>query len=141
MLDLDHPKSAHVFAASRQIDLILDYAKRISFDDEHGRQFMTCIVAPCFAALHWLNENHFENDRDIRERITELQSALDRLATCQTASRDSRLERKNCPVCTQKLTAPNQYDPIPYCPDCLDIVLPALIRLQSCDGGFGTEAI
>jgi hypothetical protein len=26
MLDLDHPQTAHVFAAARQEDLILDYA-------------------------------------------------------------------------------------------------------------------
>ena len=141
MLDLDHPRSAHVFAASKQIDLILDYAKRISFDAGRGRLFMNSVVAPCFAALHWLNENHFDNDHDIRERITELQSALNRLATARTANRDSPFERKNCPVCAHVLTEPSQYDPIPYCPDCLDKIMPALSRLWSCDGGFGTEAI
>ena len=34
MLDLDHPQTPHVFAASRQEDLILDYCKRLGVELE-----------------------------------------------------------------------------------------------------------
>lgn len=141
MLDLDHPHSAHRIAAAKQIELILDYAKRITSDGGRGRRFMCNVVAPCFAALHWLNENHFENDPEIHQRIADLQFALGGLAARQVTERDSPLERKNCPVCQQELTKPSKYDPIPYCSDCLDIIMSAFSRLESCDGGFGTEAI
>jgi len=141
VLDLEHPQSAHVFAASKQIDMILDYAKRISFDDREGRVFMSKVVAPCFAALHWLNENHFDADPTIRQRIDDLQADLDKLAGQPTEQADSPFDRKTCPSCSQQLTTPTQYDPIPYCPRCLDQIEPALTTLRSCEGGFGTEAI
>ncbi len=141
MLDLDHPQSAHRIAAAKQIDLILDYAKRITTDDGRGRQFMNNVVAPCFAALHWLNENHFDNDPVTRQRIADLQSALGGLATRQVAQCDPPFERKTCPVCQQTLTKPSQYDPTAYCPDCLDVIMPALTLLDSHEGGFGTVAI
>jgi hypothetical protein len=141
VLNLDHPQSAHIFAAARQIDLIVDYAKRISLEDADGRQFMNKVVAPCFAALHWLNENHFENDQGIHQRIADLQSALSKLSSVSAAHSDSPSDRKTCPVCKQALKKPSQYDPTPYCPGCLAAIMQPLSRLQSSEAGFGTDAI
>jgi hypothetical protein len=141
LLNLRDPQTPHVFAASKQIDLILDYAKRISFDDDGGRLFMVAVVAPCFAALRWLNETHFHGSHEISKRIDELNLAILTLAELGITKRESPFERKSCPVCNASLTTPNQYDPVPYCPDCLDCIMPALSNLQSCDGGFGTDAI
>jgi hypothetical protein len=44
MLDLERPRTPHVFAASRQEDLILDYCKRISLSDKNGRLFMLEVI-------------------------------------------------------------------------------------------------
>ena len=40
VLDLSHPKTPHVFAAARQLDLILEYLKKISYSDSQGRLFL-----------------------------------------------------------------------------------------------------
>jgi hypothetical protein len=62
MLDLDQPQTPHVFAASRQLDLILDYLKRITYADSPGRLWMLEIIRPCFAALRWLQAQRFAAD-------------------------------------------------------------------------------
>ena len=141
MLNLEHPRTSHIYAASQQIGIILDYAKRITFDNGNSRVFMAQIVAPCFAALRWLNQTRFDASPEIARRIDGLQSAIHELSELEAKQRDSPFERNACPVCNNPLTKPSRYDPVPYCPECLDRIIPSLTSLQSCEGGFGTEAI
>ncbi len=54
MLDLSHPKTPHVFAAARQLDLILEYLRKISYSDSQSRLFMIEVIRPRFVALRWL---------------------------------------------------------------------------------------
>src|SRR5262245_47823783 len=77
MLDLDHPRTPHVFAASRQLDLILDYLKRISCADRKGRLFMLEILRPCFAALRWLQAQRFADEPHVVTGIEELEWAAE----------------------------------------------------------------
>lgn len=138
MMNLNHPRTPHVFAASRQLDLILDYAKRITGSDRNGRQFMAHVVAPCFAALRWLNKTEFGDLPEIASAIDELQLAVQTLADKPAVESVLKQNKTSCEICNHSLTKPNEYDPIPYCSECLNIID---APLTACDAGFGTDAI
>jgi hypothetical protein len=151
MLDLDHPQTPHVFAASRQLDLIGDYCKRISYADSKGRLDMLKIIRPCFAALRWLQAQRFADEPHIAAGIDELESQADRLARLGDGKADwigGDLPAK-CPVCGESLTVYGVYEPRPglkvpkerWCSSCMEVVMPALMRLRSSVDGFGTDAI
>src|SRR5262245_10328470 len=107
MLDLDHPQTPHVFAASRQIDLILDYAKRITLSGTAGRQFMLEVIRPAFAALRWLNTARFENAAEITEAITELEQQMEKLVGMQLLDPHHRGgPASECPACGGNRTSP-----------------------------------
>ncbi|MDY3555565.1 hypothetical protein R5W24_004708 [Gemmata sp. JC717] len=151
MLDLDHPQSRHVFAASQQLDLILDYLKRITYVGSKERLALLEIIRPCFAALRWLQAQRFAGESRIAAGIDELEQAAEQLARL----RDSRAEwlggelPTDCPVCRQPLTTYGVYEPRPglkvpkerWCSPCLEVAMPALQRVQSSHEGFGTDAI
>jgi len=140
MLDLDHPQTPHVFAASRQEDLILDYCKRISLSDRRGRLFMLEVMRPAFVALRWLSGTYFGRSSQIAESIDKLERQVEKLAqlTGKLQTVADNLDR--CPVCSE-LSEKSAYDSTRCCPKCLEVIMPALIRLRSCEHGFGTEAI
>lgn len=151
MLDLDHPQTPHVFAAARQLDLILDYCKRISYADSKERLFMLEIIRPCFAALRWLQTQRFADEPQIAASINELKrqvQALAQLGTGKAKQVGGDLPTK-CPVCGERLTLYGVYEPHPglkvprerWCDPCLDIIMPALMRVESSNAGFGTDAI
>jgi hypothetical protein len=143
MLDLDHPRTPHVFAASRQEDLILDYCKRISLSDKNARLFMLEVIRPAFAALRWLNGNRFGNAAHIAKSVDQLEQQVEKLARLPQRDPHRRIAgySERCPVCNEPRTEPYQYDPTPCCPNCLGIIMPSLTRVRSCEHGFGTEAI
>ena len=142
MLDLDHPRTPHVFAASWQLDLILDYCKRISLSGAASRRFMLEVIRPAFAALRWLAANRFADEPHIAKGIAELEQQVEQLAGLPLRDPDHRGgPAATCPACGEKPTSPSKYDPTGYCLPCLDIIMPGLQRVRSCDRGFGTEAI
>lgn len=142
MLDLDHPRTPLVFAASTQIDLILDYCKRITLSGASGRRFMLEVVRPAFAALRWLAEHRFTDEPHIAEGLSELERQVEQLVGLPLSDPDHRGgPAARCPACGGKPTTPSQYDPTAYCSPCLDVIVPGLLRVQSCEEGFGTEAI
>ena len=142
MLDLDHPRTPHVFAASCQEDLILDYCKRITLSGASGRRFMLEVVRPAFAALRWLAANRFADEPKIAVGITELEREVERLAGLPLRDPDHRGgPATRCPACDGKPSVPSKYDSTSYCSPCLDVIMPGLLRVRSCDEGFGTDAI
>lgn len=151
MLDLDHPQTPHVFAASRQLDLILDYCKRISYAESKGRLSMLEIIRPCFAALRWLQTQRFADIPQIAGSIDELERQVEALAQlgARRATWVSGRLPSTCPVCGERLTLYGVYEPQPglkvpkerWCSPCLEVVMPSLMRVQSSEVGFGTEAI
>src|SRR5947209_12283869 len=106
MLDLDHPRTAHVFAASWQEDLILDYCKRISLSDRAGRLFMLDVIRPAFVALRWLNATRFGGSPQIADSIDELERQAEALAqlTGKTPDRSIAGHPERCPVCNERRT-------------------------------------
>ncbi len=142
MLNLSSPQAPHVFAASRQEDLILDYCKRMTLAGADRRRFMLEVVRPAFAALRWLAANRFPGEPHIPNAIAELERQVEQLAELPLRDSDNAaLPVTRCPACGGKPTAPSKYAVMPYCSGCLDIVMPALQRLRSCEEGFGTDAI
>jgi hypothetical protein len=142
MLDLGHPRTPHVFAASTHIDLILDYCKRISLSGAGGRRFMLEVVRPAFAALRWLAANRFVGKPHIPGAIDELERQVEQLAGLPLRDPDhAGGPAARCPACGGKPTAPSKYGPTPYCSRCLDVIMPGLQRIRSSEEGFGTDAI
>jgi hypothetical protein len=152
MLDLNHPRTPHVFAASRQLDLILDYLKRITYADCRGRVQMLEIIRPCFAALRWLQAERFADEPHIAAGIDELERAAERVALLGDGRAEwsaDEMPPSKCPVCRQPLTTYGVYEPRPgfkvpkerWCSPCMGVAMPALQRVRSSHEGFGTEAI
>lgn len=143
MLDLDHSSTPWVFAAARQEDMILEYCKRITLAGEHGRRFMLEVVRPAFAALRWLNRERFGDSVSIVSGIDQLEREVEALATLPLVNPDHRGgPAALCPACGGKPTiTPDEYAPTPYCSECLDVIMPGLGRVRSCQEGFGTDAI
>jgi hypothetical protein len=138
MLDLTNPKSAHIFAASRQLDVILGTCKEITTIQGDRRFFRLEVVRPTFAALRWLNAQRFGNSQSIEEAIDELERQADALAALPTSPAITLASPIICPSCGGELTKPHQYNPQPYCSPCLQMIMPSHGRL---DQGFGTWAI
>lgn len=144
MLDLDHPQTSHIFAAARQMDLILSCATRMSVAGGRQRTRLLDIARPAFAALRWLNSHQFQNSPVILDSINELERALERLAALATEPERGDLV---CPVCGRALTETTVFTPEGRsgkdrrCSVCLDTLTPWLQRLQSSESGFGTWAI
>jgi len=152
MLDLDHPQTPHVFAASRQLDLILEYLKRITYAASPGRLQMLEIIRPCFAALRWLQAQRFADEPHIAAGIDELERAAERLAQLGDGRAEwsaDDMPPSKCPVCRRSLTTHGVYEPWPgfkvpkerWCSPCMDAAMTALERVRSGHDGFGTDAI
>lgn len=137
MLELNHPQTAHVFAASQQLDLIVDYAKRITLSETKGRKFMLEVVRPAFVALRWLTAERFDGKSTIADGIAELERQLEQLANLPVRDSYKReLPPTECPVCGRR---PSEYDPVSYCSSCVELVIPGKERLESAKKGFGIE--
>jgi len=140
MLDLDHPHSANIFAAARQLDLILDCCKQITLEEGPHRLFVLEIMRPAFAALRWLNEFRFDNSASLATDVDALESQATALAGFPSQSPGQRKYggHATCPACGKPPRKADKYDPKPYCPHCLNVVMPAYCSVSD---GFGTEAI
>jgi hypothetical protein len=156
MLELGHPKTPHIFAAARQLDVILAYLKQISHSDSQGRLFMMDVIRPCFVALRWLNVHHFGQSPKIAAHIDALEQEAEKLARLgdgRLAQGDGEFPTR-CPVCNKALTITGQrrfglmkrLTGVPeheerYCWDCLRPAMQAYWRVQSVEDGFATQAI
>lgn len=140
MLDLDHPHSANIFAAARQLDLILDCCKQMTLAEGPHRLFVLEIMRPAFAALRWLNEFRFDNSASLAKGVDALESQATALAQLPSQFPGQRGygSLAACPVCGKTPRKPDKYDPKPYCPHCLKVVMPSY---GSVSDGFGTEFI
>jgi len=148
MLDLNHPQTPHVFAAAKQLDLILRYSKLTTIGT--GKRRFDCyqIVEPSFNALRWLNENRFDASTDLANAIDKLDAELRTLANAEIPeSAKHTVDLKNCPRCDSTITESGTCNPIGtkisvpaerYCFECLS---PVIDRMSNCDRLFGTDAI
>src|SRR5262245_48090852 len=142
MLDLDHPQTPDVFAASWQLDLIHNCCKRATLTGTSGRRLMLGVVRPAFAALRWLAEHRFSDQPGLADGIDQLERQVEQLAALPLREPDpAGRPVSRCPSCGGTPTVPHRYDRISCCTRCLAVVLPGLRRLRSCEDGFGTDAI
>jgi hypothetical protein len=143
VLDLDHPRTPHVFAASRQEDLILDYCKRITLAGAAGRRFMLEVIRPAFAALRWLNKERFGDSLTIASGIDQWEREVEALVGLPLIDPDHcGGPASRCPACGGKPIPPSKYGSrVPYCSSCLGGMMPGLRRVRSFEEGFGTDAI
>lgn len=80
MLDLNHPFTKHIFAASRFEDAIKDGARRIIAAPPAERAGLLAGCEQQLDAMRALNREHFKNSPFIASAIDELQQALRNLA-------------------------------------------------------------
>ena len=143
MLDLEDPQAAHVFAASRQLDLICDYVKRISCSASDARLFMLEVIRPCFVALRWIHTQHFGDRPHLGALLDEFEHRAEGLASLN-GGQVERLQDEHsvssCPVCGQRLSFASERQER-WCAACVEGVFNAIKRVASIDEGFGTEAI
>ena len=149
MLDLDHPQTAHRFAALHQIGLVHKFAYHISLGIGRNRRDSYNIIKPAIVALNWINENHFDDRREIRDTIASLDQEL--LFLVDKRHDDHYIDdRKNCPACDEPITEFGSYQPqgveftVPeyrYCESCLGQFCTLLEELKSAEKGFALEAI
>ncbi len=142
MLDLNHPQTPSVFAASTQLDFILEDCKRMTLIDSRGRQFRLENIRPAFAALRWLAHERFADVPQLPAAIDELERQAARLAELPLRRAEPWVgQALPCPACEAVPIEPNEYDSIRYCSQCLDTIMPGLMRVRSLEEGFRTEAI
>jgi hypothetical protein len=147
MLDLNHPQTKHVFAASNLEDSILTQAKRMTLIPSDQRLELFAECHNVFGKMRKLNSEHFKNSTFISIAIDELEQSLRRLAQLNDGliTEDRSSGEGCCPACGETIT---NFVAVPsrpesrsiYCSSCLKIIIPALSKLRS-DAGFGTDWI
>lgn len=139
MLDLNHPQSRWILAASHEDAAILTLAKLMTLLPTPQRQQLLPRIARPITRLRRLNHEHFGASTFIDHAITDLEAGCRMIASLPSS--ESRLDgRGMCPVCNTPLTDLPDYFDMTYCRQCLDHIAHARQRLSSGDG-FGTDAI
>lgn len=149
MLNLEHPLSKHVFAASRSEDAILIAARDMTTASQLVRAKLKEKCVPHYALLRQLAKDYFSTKTAIPEAINELERSIENLATLRGVPKDGPPPERRCSSCNTKLYRCNRYGfkvyfrkpSLIYCPKCLEIIMPSLSVLRSCEEGFGTDAI
>ncbi|HTR41833.1 MAG TPA: hypothetical protein VMH87_09485 [Pseudomonadales bacterium] len=145
MLNLNHPQSKHIFAASRFEDAVLEHAKKMTLVPSVRRRELLIECQQQLNKMRTLNAEHFENSPFIFEAIDELGMSLIQLAELRHGSivEDRSIGDGCCAACetpiTNIVTVPSMPRSI-YCSPCLEIIMPALSKLRS-RKGFGTDFI
>jgi hypothetical protein len=95
-----------------------------------------------------LAREHFADVAAIPPAIDALERALAELAALPGVPEEGPPAGYKCPACgaaTLRLAydgTPNPVSPTHvYCSPCLDMIMPSLSALRSCEDGFGTDAI
>ncbi len=148
MLDLDHPMTDHIFAASRAEDRLSVLCKLMTLASAQERQRLFAECQEPLNSLRRLNAARFGASDFIADAVTELEDWLGSLAALETTPREGTAYAiVSCPVCGGLLTRLHHaFMPQPerrwsvYCNHCLGPSSPAWHKLESSQG-FGTWAI
>jgi len=144
MLDLDHPMTTHVFAASGLVDYLIRHTKYMTLVSTEERQRILPSCQEALERLRQLNAKHFGASAFTSDAIEELRGALHELAGLVTNPvAGNAYAIKLCPACETPLTRVHlAYMPKPeqrwtvYCSPCLNVLMPAREKLDSVLG-FG----
>jgi hypothetical protein len=106
MLDLDHPMTRHIFAASGAEDRVLERAKRMTVASSPQRLKLREACQADLEKMRQLNRGHFKASPFIFEAIDELEAALQTLATLRggAITEDKSDGEGQCPGCGAKIT-------------------------------------
>ncbi len=106
MLDLDHPMTQHIFAASGAKDRVLQRAKRMTLASSQQRLKMLEACGADLEKMRQLNREHFKASPFIFEAIDELEAALQTLAALKKGAiiEDKSNGEGHCPGCGTQIT-------------------------------------
>jgi hypothetical protein len=149
VINIEHPDAPYIFAASRQLDLIVDYMRRITVSDGQHRRFLLEVVRPCFEALRWIATERFGGDPEAVAALGELEQQAEKLAALGS-DKPERITGElpsDCIVCGRRFDHLGWYKPFGwfrrrptdhYCDSCMVLVRPAFDRART---AFGCYAI
>ena len=143
MLDLDHPMTKHIFAASGMGDFLLVSAQRMTLLPSKQRVLLLgdCLVV--LDKMRRLNEEHFEASQFISDAVNEAQKALEKIAHLNDGNvvEDKTDGEGNCAVCGSPITKfevrPKSGRYIIVCGQCDEPFMKAKEKLDSSEA-FGT---
>jgi hypothetical protein len=148
MLDLDHPMSEHVFAAARAESAIVIAARRMTVASRQERLRLRDSCGSAFDELRRLARDHFSDRTAIPAEIDALERAVAGLAALPGVREEGPRAEEICPACGDRLKGRGRFWSwaLPrtndnYCRHCLQMIISPLQVLESCEDGFGTEAI
>lgn len=140
MLNINHPMSQHIFAASRSLDRVLLVAIKMTVATRQERMRLRNVCVPVFIELRQLGQEHFANCTTIPVTIDVLERSLAELTELPGVPKDGPSAELNCPACGSTLMRVEHPKGL-CCSPCLQIINPPLWALSSWDGGFGCDAI
>jgi hypothetical protein len=145
MLDLDHPMTKHIFAASGMEDFLLVSAQRMTLLPSKERLSLleNCLVV--LDNMRRLNNKHFEASSSIANAIDEVQGALEHIAHLNGGSieEDKTDGEGPCAACGTPITSWETCPAEPwtrriiFCQQCNEPFMKAKAKLESPEG-FGT---
>ena len=97
MLNLDHPRTPHIFRASAHLDRVLQICKDMTLIPGPARLGRVTAVAGELRALHELNRAHFGASPEIEVNIDRCKEAVERIAAlpmCEVVGQSGA-----CPAC------------------------------------------
>jgi hypothetical protein len=134
--DLNNPKNQATFAAAREGDAILSFAKLMTLLPTPQRLQVLARIAVPIRRLRKLNHDHFGDSPTIESAISDLEAGCRTIAAFQSS--ESRLDGQGaCPVCSSAITHNTKWYDMTYCNKCLDPIMDARECLASTNG-FGT---
>jgi hypothetical protein len=145
MLDLDHPMTEHIFAASGMEDLLMIRAQRMTVLPSKERLLLLADCIPVLDELRRLNDEHFEASLFISRAIDEAQAALEQIAHLNggNITEDKTDGEGNCVACSTPITKWETFPGKSYnrhiilCQHCNEPFMKAKAKLES-SKGFGT---
>ena len=145
MLDLDHPMTKHIFAASGMEDILLISAQRMTLLPSKERVLLLADCLAVLGGLRRLNEEHFDASPFICGAIDEAQEALEQIAYLGGGNilEDKTGGEGGCPACGTPITKFESFPgksysrPIVFCGHCNEPFMKAKAKLES-PKGFGT---
>jgi hypothetical protein len=145
MLDIDHPRTPHIFHASCLLGRVCETGQRMSTAPASDRPALLAECLLVFAELRQLSKDHFEDAEFIRLGLDACEAGMHLLAALGKPLLPSQrpgIERP-CPHCgceTETRALAGREGELTLCPYCVQLYMPALECLELLDG-FGTEAI
>ncbi len=106
MLDLDHPMTKHIFAASGMEDFLMVSAQRMTLLPSKERLLLLEECLKVLGKMRILNEDHFDASLFISNAINETQEALEQIAHLNGGNiqEDKTDGEGSCSVCDTPIT-------------------------------------